>query len=182
MYLARNIRYLRKLHSMSQEDLADKLGYSSYTTVQKWETGASDPPIEIVVNLAELFHVSVDNIISKDFGQGERVQAIGSRIERVRSELGYSLDEIADRVGVAASTIQRYEKGLISSPKIPVLESIAKCLGVNLCWLTDGIGEKYTAPVLISSCIEAEKAIIEAYRNSNEHIQYAVRKLLDCNG
>ena len=39
MTLAKNIRYLRKQKGFSQEDIAKKLGYKSYTTIQKWEMG-----------------------------------------------------------------------------------------------------------------------------------------------
>ncbi len=60
---------------------------------------------------------------------------IGRRIEDTRKELGMTLDDVAKAVSVARSTIQRYEKGLITSPKIPVLVSIAKALGVNDKWL-----------------------------------------------
>ena len=35
--LPKNIRYLRKKNEWSQEYVAEKLGYKSYTTIQKWE-------------------------------------------------------------------------------------------------------------------------------------------------
>lgn len=47
---------------------------------------------------------------------------------RRRKELKLTLTEVADRVGVCPSTITRYEKGVIETPKIPVLEAIAKAL------------------------------------------------------
>ena len=39
MAFSNNLRYLRKKYDMSQEDLANKLGYKSFTTIQKWESG-----------------------------------------------------------------------------------------------------------------------------------------------
>ena len=60
---------------------------------------------------------------------------IGLRIQSKRKELGLTLKEIADKVGVASSTIQRYEKGTITQIKLPVLESIAKVLDINPTWL-----------------------------------------------
>ncbi|MGG7213494.1 helix-turn-helix domain-containing protein [Clostridium nigeriense] len=60
---------------------------------------------------------------------------IGDRIKNRRKELKFTLQEIADRVGVASSTIQRYESGRISQLKLPVLESIAKAINVNPVWL-----------------------------------------------
>jgi len=41
MYLAKNLKYLRLKNGFSQDYLADKLGYKSYTTIQKWEMGTS---------------------------------------------------------------------------------------------------------------------------------------------
>ena len=60
---------------------------------------------------------------------------IGARIEKRRLSLGLTMDDIASRIGVAKSTVQRYEKGQISRIKLPVIESIASALGVNPDWL-----------------------------------------------
>lgn len=60
---------------------------------------------------------------------------IGSRLKSIRLEKGYTLDEVAASVGVAKSTIQRYEAGKISSIKLPVIESIARFLNVNPAWV-----------------------------------------------
>ena len=60
---------------------------------------------------------------------------IGDRIHARRKELGLTLQDIADRVHVARSTIQRYEAGTISQMKIPVLAAIAQALSVNPEWL-----------------------------------------------
>lgn len=60
---------------------------------------------------------------------------IGHRIKYARDLRGMTLDDIADSVGVAKSTIQRYENGKIEKPKLPVLHSIANALNVNPSWL-----------------------------------------------
>ena len=38
-----NIRYLRKINGISQQQIAQYLGYKSFTTIQKWEDGSSIP-------------------------------------------------------------------------------------------------------------------------------------------
>lgn len=63
------------------------------------------------------------------------LEEIGKRIKTVRTEKELSLDDIANEIGVAKSTIQRYENGKIRSPKIPVLNAIANSLDVNPSWL-----------------------------------------------
>ena len=73
------------------------------------------------------------------------IKLIADRIKYARSLRDLTLDEIADEIGVAKSTVQRYEKGLIASPKLPVLQAIAKTLDVNPMWLcgkTDLIDSK----------------------------------------
>lgn len=63
------------------------------------------------------------------------VKKIGERIKHARSLRNYTLEDIAKDIGVAKSTIQRYERGQIAHPKLPVLHSIANSLNVNPGWL-----------------------------------------------
>ena len=67
MSLGDNIRYLRIQHNYSQDYIAEKLGYKSYTTIQKWESGVSEPPVKILKELALLFNVDMDDLANKDF-------------------------------------------------------------------------------------------------------------------
>lgn len=60
MCLAENIRFLRKKKNMSQEELASLLGYKSYTTIQKWESGASEPPLKSLRKMSEIFDTDMD--------------------------------------------------------------------------------------------------------------------------
>lgn len=62
---ADNLMELRKLHNMSQEELADKI-HVSRQTLSKYETGESLPDIEKCKSLAEVFGVSVDDLVNYD--------------------------------------------------------------------------------------------------------------------
>lgn len=62
-------------------------------------------------------------------------KAIGERIEGRRKELGLTLDFVAQEIGVAKSTVQRYENGTIDKIKLPVIEAIARVLKVNPAWI-----------------------------------------------
>ena len=64
--LARNIRYLRKQNKMSQDQLAEKLGYKSYTTIQKWESGVSEPPLKILNAMTTIFDVDINDLTNKN--------------------------------------------------------------------------------------------------------------------
>lgn len=80
MTLSKNIRFLRRKREMSQEQLADLLGYKSYTTIQKWESGVSEPPIKILQQIAEIFHVDINDLATKDLEHPE-VQFLGQHPE-----------------------------------------------------------------------------------------------------
>lgn len=66
MTLAKNIRYLRRKRNWSQEDLAEKLGKKSYTTIQKWESGVGDPTFNTLQDLARVFGVDIDSLANAD--------------------------------------------------------------------------------------------------------------------
>lgn len=67
-------------------------------------------------------------------------EVVGKRIKERRQELGITLQEVADKIGVNKSTILRYENAKIKDIKTPIVESIASFLNVNPQWLL-GIAE-----------------------------------------
>lgn len=62
----KNIRYLREKHNMTQQDLANKFGYKSYTTIQHWENERAEPSIAVFRDLEEIFGVDALDIYTKD--------------------------------------------------------------------------------------------------------------------
>jgi transcriptional regulator with XRE-family HTH domain len=61
--------------------------------------------------------------------------SIGKRIEQARELRGLTMVDLANQIGVAKSTVQRYEKGKINKIKLPVIGSIARALNVNPLWI-----------------------------------------------
>ena len=47
---------------MSQDQLAELLGYKSYTTIQKWESGISEPPLKALKQMSEIFNCDMDEM------------------------------------------------------------------------------------------------------------------------
>ena len=60
---------------------------------------------------------------------------IGSRAKQRRLELGLKQPYVAEKMGVTASTIQRYEAGTIDNTKKLVLEGLSEALHVSVEWL-----------------------------------------------
>ena len=63
--IGRKIAELRKAHNMTQFELADALGIS-FQAVSNWERGASMPDISKLPELAEIFGVTIDEVLGKN--------------------------------------------------------------------------------------------------------------------
>lgn len=63
--IAANLRYLRNHHGLSQEEVAEKVGVSRQS-VAKWESGDSLPDILKCESLADLYGVSLNDLVRFD--------------------------------------------------------------------------------------------------------------------
>ncbi|MBQ3900990.1 MAG: helix-turn-helix transcriptional regulator [Clostridia bacterium] len=63
--VAKNITELRLLNNMTQAELGEKLNYSD-KTVSKWERAESTPDISVLCEIADLFGVTVDYLVSAE--------------------------------------------------------------------------------------------------------------------
>ena len=62
--IAKNLSELRRKHTLTQLEVAEKLNYSD-KAVSKWEQGESLPGIEVLYKLAKLYGVSMDYIVGE---------------------------------------------------------------------------------------------------------------------
>ncbi len=65
MNLADNLKKLRKEHNLSQEALADKLNVSRQS-VSKWESNQAYPEMDKVLQICELFNLTLDELMHQD--------------------------------------------------------------------------------------------------------------------
>ncbi len=72
MSLGENLQYLRKQKDITQEQLAEQLEVSRQS-VSKWESGASYPEMEKLLQISSMFHCSMDTLlqgdVSKEFAE-----------------------------------------------------------------------------------------------------------------
>ena len=66
--LNENLKILRKNKGYSQEQLAVRLNVVRQT-VSKWEKGLSVPDAQMLMEIAEVFSVSVNELLGNDFEQ-----------------------------------------------------------------------------------------------------------------
>ena len=65
MQLSEKIQKLRKEKGLTQEQFAEQL-FVSRTAVSKWETGRGTPSIESLKQIADLFHITLDQLLSAE--------------------------------------------------------------------------------------------------------------------
>lgn len=74
-YFSSNLKYLRNLHHLTQEELAKKID-KDYSTIGKWEKGNRSPIMADVIKISELFDIQIGDLILKDFTLGQSVSSI----------------------------------------------------------------------------------------------------------
>jgi len=112
------LKQLRKLKAMTQQELADALGFDR-TTVTKYETHNMAPPLEAAKKICAFFEVSLDYMMdTKLDGQvenalDERVKTIQRAIERNN----LTQRELQDILDYATYRYPGKFKGLLDSDK-----------------------------------------------------------------
>ena len=93
--IGKRILNLRKDRNMTQMNLADQLGIS-YQAVSSWERGNSMPDIAKIPELAELFQVSIDELI----GASKVVNAVLNSDAAQWKDESFAEEEIAEAIPI----------------------------------------------------------------------------------
>lgn len=83
--IANRLVELRKKSGLSQEELASKLGLSRQA-VSKWERAEASPDTDNLIVLAQIYHVSLDDLLSTDTPVDEIVQGVKDQQEEKKEE------------------------------------------------------------------------------------------------
>lgn len=97
--IGKRILNLRKDRNMTQMDLADQLGIS-YQAVSSWERGNSMPDIAKIPELAELFQVSIDELI----GSSKVVNVVLNSDAEQWKEESFAEEEIEEVIPILKPT------------------------------------------------------------------------------
>lgn len=60
--LTKNLKHLRAVTGLTQQGLAQKIGFSQQA-IARWETGKATPDPDTLIKLAAVFNVSVDELL-----------------------------------------------------------------------------------------------------------------------
>ena len=78
------LRELRNKSGLTQNEIASKLGVSGQT-ILNWENGIYEPKINQLIQLADLFNVSVDYLIERKRSE----QSIDDLCKELEKDFGY---------------------------------------------------------------------------------------------
>lgn len=90
---------------------------------------------------------------------------MSTRIKELRLAQDMTLLEVADRLGVSESTVQRYESGAIANLKYDTIIDLANLFGVDPCYLMG-----WTSPLHekdFSEISDEEMRLLSFYRSLN---------------
>ena len=66
--IGKYITELRKYYKITQDELASRLGVTRQA-VSKWETGVAIPDIELLMQLSDIYGISVNDIVKADISK-----------------------------------------------------------------------------------------------------------------
>lgn len=148
------LKELRKEIGITQEEFAEKLDVSS-RTISRWETGTNMPDISLLVNIAEIFNVSISEIINgerkSEIMEKEVKKVVEAMSDYATAEKAIVLKRVkaASIIGLVALIIGLIMESICYDSMIPIYESIKGiCLGlgvgalVTMVLYTTGILEK----------------------------------------
>ena len=87
--LSKNISLLRRQSGMTQLELAEKLSYSD-KAVSKWERGEAIPDVVVLIKIADLFGISLNDLVQKNLSV-ENDEEIITKTTKQRSLLNRCL-------------------------------------------------------------------------------------------
>ena len=100
MMLAENIRKFRKERSLTQEQLSEALGVTA-GAVYKWEAKLSIPDLELIVQMADFFDISLDALLGYEM-KDNHVDATVKRLQEYRRSKDW------DGLAEAEKALKRY--------------------------------------------------------------------------
>lgn len=84
--LHENLKARRKAAGLSQEELAIRL-HVVRQTISKWEKGLSVPDAEMLIRIAEVFEVSVSELLGAGFESRAEQPSVAEQLSRINEQL-----------------------------------------------------------------------------------------------
>jgi len=108
MFLANNLKFLRKLKGFSQEESSKKLGLtrSSYSG---YENGVAEPGLENIILLSQFYKIPLDDLIKKDLSSlsqkeqeslksGVHIDSTGKHLRILTAQVSEKNEEVVELI------------------------------------------------------------------------------------
>ena len=99
--VAKNIAELRQANNMTQLELAEKINYSD-KAISKWERGESSPDISVLVDIAAVFGVTVDYLVTAEHTEAPVIDSEVPKRQYNRKPIAYIAESVAWLVAIVA--------------------------------------------------------------------------------
>lgn len=123
--ISANIAKYRKKENLSQKDLAAKL-QTKPSTVSSWEQGVSTPNAEMIVEMCNLFHISVDVMYGMSLADAKKAIESETIFWDYLLTLGYEVHESPYNDKWVISIKESNTDIYISNEEMNTLESTTK--------------------------------------------------------
>ena len=125
---------LRKKNGYSQEELAEKLGVSRQS-VSKWESNNTYPETDKIIQIANLFDCSMDDLIN------DKITDVESSLRKNKNNLNNVLDSLLDFITKTVNMFSkmRFSDGLKCVIEMIILGFILVLVGKFICGVPSSI-------------------------------------------
>ena len=108
-FFPKNLQFLRKEKRLTQAELANKINVDQ-TTIGRWEDGNRKPTVGNVANIAEIFNVSIPDLLDKDLANSQttKIDEIEKLFNKAKPHL--SPDDEETIKFIMNKTIKNYEE------------------------------------------------------------------------
>ncbi len=103
------LRLLRSQQGLTQEGLARQIN-STREAIASYETGKTTPPLEVLIQLADCFHISLDYLVGRsDFPNEFYNSVVGEEDARLFQQIYSMSPQDRDKLTSIAKIFQNHE-------------------------------------------------------------------------
>lgn len=126
--LGARLRLAREARELTLETVAQKVGISA-SYLSQVERELATPAISTLRRLAEALQVAPNQLVPT-----AQQDSLGAKLKTLRTNLGLSRADVAQRAGVSVSLVAQIENGR-THPSLETLQRISDVLGISPCYL-----------------------------------------------
>ncbi|MBC8737391.1 helix-turn-helix domain-containing protein [Paraburkholderia sp. UCT31] len=181
------LRTLMKTTGVTNEVLAERLGWTTANAINSYTTGKLAPRPETVMNMAVALGVSGHWLATGTEGEMTKMSElpVGRRVRLVRKAANLTRAQLAQKAGIEREgggwlEVQWWEQGK-GRPTFAELERVATALNVSIDWLVEGYVRVEARPPLLAVDDNSPDAIAVLKRDLRlpECVQQLISDLRD---